>query len=45
MTRQNNKRADEKMESNDSPEIPNKGKETSEESGLTSDRGRKNRGV
>ena len=36
-TRQNNKRADRKMESNDSPEseIPNRG-ETSEEPGLPS---------
>ena len=32
-TRQNNKRADRKMESNDNPEIPERGK-TSEESGL-----------
>ena len=34
-TRQNNKRADRKMQSNDSPEIPNR-EETSEEPGLPS---------
>ena len=34
-TRQNNKTADRKMESNDSPEIPDRG-ETSEEPGLPS---------
>ena len=34
-TRQNNKGADRKMESNDSPEIPDRG-ETSQESGLPS---------
>ena len=38
-TRQNNKRADRQMESNDSPEIPDK-QETSEETGLPS--GQKN---
>ena len=38
-TRQNNKRADRKMESNDSPEIPDR-EETSEESSLPS--GQKN---
>ena len=36
-TRQNNKRADRKTESNDSPEIPDK-EETSEIPGLPSDR-------
>ena len=34
-TRQNNKRAGRKMESNDSPEVPDK-EETSEEPGLPS---------
>ena len=38
-TRQNNKRADRKVESNDSPEIPDR-EETSEEPGLPS--GQKN---
>ena len=42
MTRQNNKTADRKMESNDSPEIPDRG-ETSEVPGLRS--GPKNKGV
>ena len=41
-TRQNNKRADRKMESNDSPEIPDT-EETSEEPGLPSSQ--KNRRV
>ena len=41
-TRQNNKRADRKMESNDSPEIPDR-EETSKELDLPS--GQKNGGV
>ena len=37
-TRQNNERADRKVESNDSPEIPDRGRgETSEAPGLPSD--------
>ena len=35
-TGQNNKRTDRKMESNDSPEVPDRGWETSEEPGLPS---------
>ena len=41
-TRQNNKTADRKLESNDSPEIPDRG-ETAEEPGLPS--GQKNERV
>ena len=43
-TRQNNNGADEKMESNDSPEIPDIG-ETSEEPGLPSGLGKEDSGI